>query len=128
MEEAGLIEAADKQAVTLSSGMCQRLAIARALLKRPEILLLDEPSRSLDATGTERLWKTVRRLSAAGITILLATHNFREVAEACDRIAILQRGRLLDVLPVAVFKERQLQRTYLELAGPERRWSEEVTA
>ena len=122
LAEVGLLETADKQAMKLSSGMYQRLAIARALLKNPEILLLDEPSRSLDAVATERLWGIVRGLSAAGITILLATHNFREVAEVCDRAAILQQGILVDVL-APVFDERQLQCSYLELTASERCWT-----
>ena len=111
--EVGLMEAAEKQVMKFSSGMHQRLAIARALLKRPSVLLLDEPSRSLDAAAAGRLWHLIRKLSESGISILLATHNFAEAAEVCDRFAILQKGSLLAVSRIANQGEHQLRDFYL---------------
>ena len=113
--QVGLCDAAEKQVMKLSSGMHQRLAIARALLKGPSVLLLDEPSRSLDPTATVRLWDLIHELSASGIAVLLATHNFAEAAEVCDRIAILQKGSLLAISRTRT--ERQLRDFYLHLTG-----------
>ncbi len=97
LEEMDLSEIADQQFMSYSSGMKQRLAIARALLHDPPILCLDEPTRSLDPIGA----KHVRRFVSGGLnagrgkTILLATHNLQEAEEMCHRLAILDRGRIL---------------------------------
>src|ERR1035438_10708734 len=71
LEDVGLGEAGGKQAMKLSSGMYQRLGIARALVKRPSVLLLDEPTRSLDPAAASHLWRLIRELAQSGITILL---------------------------------------------------------
>ena len=128
--EAGLIDAADKQVMKFSSGMHQRLAIARALLKRPSVLLLDEPSRSLDLAAATRLWGTIRELSQSRIAILLATHNFSEAAEVCDRVAILRQGDLLTISRTATQNEHQLRNFYLQVAEERSpaTWNEEVPA
>lgn len=91
----GLEEQADTLVMKFSSGMYQRLGIARALIKRPKVLLLDEPTRSLDAGATARFWETIRRLARQDTTILLATHNFAEAAAVGDRLLLLHRGELL---------------------------------
>lgn len=78
-----------------SSGMYQRLGIARALVKRPSVLLLDEPTRSLDAASTAHFWTTIRGLARREVSILLATHNFAEAVTVGDRLLLLQRGELL---------------------------------
>jgi ABC-2 type transport system ATP-binding protein len=93
--EVKLLENAGKQVMKFSSGMYQRLGIARALIKHPRVLLLDEPSRSLDPAGANHLWNLVRELASAGITVVLATHNFAEAVAVSDRIAVLDRGRLI---------------------------------
>jgi ABC-2 type transport system ATP-binding protein len=82
-----------------SSGMKQRLLIARALLARPRVLLLDEPTRSLDPISARRFRIFLRDVVVAkhGCTVLLATHNAEEALELCDRIGILDRGRMLRV-------------------------------
>ena len=94
LAQAGLCGAADTLVMKYSSGMYQRLAIARALMKQPAILLLDEPTRSLDPSGTADVWDLVQELSANGTTILMATHNFQEAAAVADFIAVLRRGEL----------------------------------
>jgi len=126
----GLKDAAGKQVMKLSSGMYQRLGIARALVKKPSVLLLDEPTRSLDAAAAGQLWEHIRELSLAGITILLATHNFAEAAAVCDRVAVLQRGELLAVERVGNFSVEQLREFYLETVGEQAAlaWSEGVPA
>src|SRR5579884_987119 len=91
-----LTAAADKQVMKLSSGMNQRLGIARALVKKPSVLLLDEPTRSLDPAASRELWRLICEMSHNGISIVLATHNFEEAAAVCDRVALLHRGELVD--------------------------------
>ena len=90
----GLFEQADTLVMKFSSGMYQRLAIARALIKNPSILLLDEPTRSVDPGSAKHCWNIVRNLADRGATVLLATHSFQEAACVADRIAILFRGTI----------------------------------
>ncbi|MFL6299147.1 MAG: ABC transporter ATP-binding protein [Terriglobales bacterium] len=85
---------ADKQAMKFSSGMLHRLGIARAILKSPAVLLLDEPSRSLDPAASEELWKMLLSMKETGTTVLVASHNFEETASIADAIAVLDHGRL----------------------------------
>jgi ABC-2 type transport system ATP-binding protein len=117
LHDVGLGEAGDKQAMKLSSGMHQRLGIARALLKEPSVLLLDEPTRSLDPAAATHLWRMIRELAGNGITILLATHNFAEAVAVADRVAILQKGELLAVQQARNFSVEHLRDFYLEITG-----------
>jgi ABC-2 type transport system ATP-binding protein len=78
----------------LSSGMRQRLAIARSLLHRPRLLFLDEPTRSLDPVAATHLHALIRQLIAEGVTIVLTTHNLVEARSLCDRIAVMHRGKI----------------------------------
>jgi ABC-type multidrug transport system ATPase subunit len=97
--EVGLGETGSKMVGAFSSGMRQRLLIARALLARPRVLLLDEPTRSLDPISARDFRRFLREEIAGrhGCTILLATHSADEAFELCDRVAVLDRGRLLAV-------------------------------
>ena len=95
LHDTGLEEHADTLVMKFSSGMYQRLGIARALVKRPHVLLLDEPTRSLDAATTAHFWATIRTLARQGTTVLLATHNFAEAAAVADRLLLLHHGDLL---------------------------------
>lgn len=95
LHETGLSEHADTLVMKFSSGMYQRLGIARALVKRPAVLLLDEPTRSLDAATTAHFWTTIRSLAQQRTTLLVATHNFAEAVAVGDRLLLLQRGELL---------------------------------
>ncbi|MGQ0826397.1 MAG: ABC transporter ATP-binding protein [Actinomycetota bacterium] len=79
----------------LSGGMAQRLMVARAIMHRPRILFLDEPTAGLDPQSRIALWDVVRELHADGQTILLTTHYMEEADQLCDRVAIMDRGRLL---------------------------------
>ncbi|MBI2677673.1 MAG: ABC transporter ATP-binding protein [Candidatus Koribacter versatilis] len=88
----GLAAARNTLVMKFSSGMYQRLGVARALLKRPRVLLLDEPTRSLDVRGAEHLWQVFRQIAAEGSTVLLATHDFDEAAALGSEVVILQRG------------------------------------
>ena len=105
----GLRGAERRTVGTYSSGMRQRLLIARALLIRPRVLLLDEPTRSLDPVSA-RDFRQFLRAEVAGparCTVVLATHSPEEALELCDRVAVLNRGRLLAVGPA-----RALERQY----------------
>ena len=97
LDTIGLAGAADRMVGTYSSGMKQRLLIARALLSRPSVLLLDEPTRSLDPVGARDFRRFLREEIAGrqGCTVLLATHDADEALELCDRLAVLHRGRLV---------------------------------
>ena len=100
LRDTGLTEHADLLVMKFSSGMYQRLGIARALVKRPAVLLLDEPTRSLDAATTAHFWTTIRDLADRQTTILLATHNFAEAGAVGGRILLLQKGDLLADRPL----------------------------
>ncbi len=95
LRDTGLEEQADTLVMKFSSGMYQRLGLARALVKRPTVLLLDEPTRSLDAAATAHLWDTIAALSGRATTVLLATHNFAEAAALADRLLLLHHGELV---------------------------------
>ena len=78
-----------------SHGMRQRLGIAAALLRRPQLLILDEPATGLDPAGMRDMRLLIRRLAGEGITVLLSSHQLPEVQELCDRVAIVDRGRVV---------------------------------
>ncbi|MBR2216449.1 MAG: ABC transporter ATP-binding protein [Selenomonadaceae bacterium] len=79
----------------LSGGMKRRLLIARALIHRPRILFLDEPTVALDPQVRRRIWELIRRLAGGGTTIFLTTHYIEEAESLCQRVAVLNRGRLV---------------------------------
>jgi ABC-2 type transport system ATP-binding protein len=78
-----------------SHGMRQRLGIAAALLRRPRLLILDEPATGLDPAGMRDMRRLIRRLASEGITVLLSSHQLPEVQELCDRVAIVDSGRVV---------------------------------
>jgi ABC-2 type transport system ATP-binding protein len=78
-----------------SHGMRQRLGIAAALLRRPRLLMLDEPATGLDPAGMRDMRDLIRRLADEGLTVLLSSHQLPEVQELCDRVAIVDRGRVV---------------------------------
>jgi ABC-2 type transport system ATP-binding protein len=79
----------------LSGGMAQRLMVARSILHKPDILFLDEPTAGLDPQSRIALWEIVGQLHGAGQTVLLTTHNMEEADELCDRVAIMDHGKIL---------------------------------
>jgi ABC-2 type transport system ATP-binding protein len=95
LERFQLTERGDSQVLTLSGGMAQRLMFARALLHEPDVLILDEPTSGIDPQTRINLWEILRDLNAAGQTILLTTHYMEEADALCDRIAIIDNGRVL---------------------------------
>ena len=94
LERTGLLDAGDTLVMKFSSGMYQRLGIARALIHRPSIVLLDEPTRSLDPGSAAQFWNMVRELPTQGATVVLATHNFNEAVEVGNHVVVLLHGTL----------------------------------
>ncbi len=114
LEAVGLSDQADERFSHYSSGMKQRLSIARGLLHRPRLLFLDEPTRSLDPTTTQRLHRLIRQLQAdQGLTVFLITHDLSEAEKLCQRVAIMHAGRLWGVGAAAELRQHvPLQRRY----------------
>ena len=90
-----LEDKAEAYARTLSGGMKRRLLVAKAMVHSPPILVLDEPTAGVDIDLRQQLWRYVRELNAAGVTIVLTTHYLEEAEELCDRIAIINHGKLI---------------------------------
>jgi ABC-2 type transport system ATP-binding protein len=97
----GLAEQAGTQAEKLSGGQAQRLSIACALVHDPELLFLDEPTGALDPQARRNLWDLLRATNAEGRTVVLTTHHMDEAETLCDRVAIMDHGRILRVGPPA---------------------------
>lgn len=95
LNDLGLGERKNEKVNRYSGGMAQRLMIARALMHQPDVLFLDEPTNNLDPQSRLFLWERIRELNAAGITILLTTHDMDEADRLCNRIAIMDHGKIL---------------------------------
>jgi ABC-2 type transport system ATP-binding protein len=95
LDRVGLSDAAKRKAGRFSTGMRQRLGIAVALLSRPELVILDEPTNGLDPNGVVDVRRLIGSLSADGTTVFLSSHVLPEVEQLCDRVAILQAGRII---------------------------------
>jgi ABC-2 type transport system ATP-binding protein len=103
-----------------SHGMRQRLGIASALLRRPRLLLLDEPTTGLDPAGMRDMRRLVRRLATEGITILLSSHLLYEVEELCNRVAIIRSGQIVYQGELRDLMARAASRFVLRATEPER--------
>ena len=90
-----LADKAHAYARTLSGGMKRRLLVAKALVHTPPVLVLDEPTAGVDIELRQQLWAYVRELNAGGVTVVLTTHYLEEAEELCDRIAIINHGRVI---------------------------------
>jgi ABC-2 type transport system ATP-binding protein len=105
LEQFGLGDRGKDRVDQYSGGMAQRLLIARALMHSPEVLFLDEPSTGLDPQARLFVWDRIRELQAAGITIVMTTHDMDEAFELTDRVGIMDHGKLLAIdTPVALTK------------------------
>ena len=109
LERVGLTEAANRKIKTYSTGMKQRLLIARALINEPRVLFLDEPTRGLDPSSARDLRDLIANLSRGGTTVFLTTHYMEEADELCHRVAFLSQGKI-----VALDSPRELKLRYGE--------------
>ena len=112
---AQLEEKAPERVSALSGGMRRRLTIARALLNRPELLLLDEPTTGLDPQARHILWDKLYQLKQQGVTLVLTTHYMDEAEQLCDRLIILHMGRILAQGSPRQLIEEHASREVLEL-------------
>jgi lipooligosaccharide transport system ATP-binding protein len=90
-----LSEKKDVEITKLSGGMKRRLVIARALINDPKLLILDEPTTGLDPQARHLIWEKVRDLKRKGVTVLVTTHYMDEAQQLCDRLVIMEKGRIL---------------------------------
>ena len=97
LEQVGLTEKATAQVQDLSGGQKQRLSIACALVHDPDVVFLDEPTAALDPQARRNLWDVLRGINDSGRTVVLTTHYMEEAEELCDRVAIVDHGRLLEI-------------------------------
>jgi ABC-2 type transport system ATP-binding protein len=121
LEAFSLTSKKDERTRTLSGGMKRRLILARALMHRPKLLILDEPTAGVDVELRLELWHYVQRINAEGTTILLTTHYLEEAEQLCDRIAFINDGQIVaqgssDDL-AAHYGVAGLEDAYLELVG-----------
>jgi ABC-2 type transport system ATP-binding protein len=96
LDDLELGEKRKAQTKTLSGGQQQRLSVALALVNDPEVVFLDEPTTGLDPAARQGLWSVIRRMKGEGRTILMTTHYMEEAEALCDRLAIMDHGRILD--------------------------------
>jgi ABC-2 type transport system ATP-binding protein len=121
LETFSLLDKRRDRTRTLSGGMKRRLVLARALMHRPRLLILDEPTAGVDVELRLELWHYVQRINGEGITILLTTHYLEEAEQLCDRIAFINNGEIVaqgtsDDL-ASEYGVASLEDAYLELVG-----------
>ena len=113
-------EVLNKRAKTLSGGWQRRLSIAVALISKPKIIFLDEPTLGLDVLARRELWKVIRSLKGK-MTIVLTSHYLEEIETLCDRVAIMSKGHLLDIGTVEEIKkhakEDSFEEAFVKIAG-----------
>ena len=111
----------DDRTRTLSGGMKRRLILARALMHRPRLLILDEPTAGVDVELRLELWHYVQRINAEGTTILLTTHYLEEAEQLCDKIAFINQGEIVaqgsSAELAAKYGVANLEDAYLALVG-----------
>ena len=106
LETVKMSEWADKKIGKFSKGMKQRIALAQALLHEPELLILDEPTTGLDPRGMAEVRDVIRSVKKEGYTVFMSSHLLNEVQEVCDRVALIDRGKLLVYESVDVLSSR----------------------
>jgi ABC-2 type transport system ATP-binding protein len=118
LEQLGLVEKRDAWFMTLSGGQKQRLFIALALINDPELVFLDELTTGLDPQARRAIWELVRGIRARGKTVFLTTHLMEEAERLCDRVAIIDHGRLVDVdSPAGLVRRHCPERTIVIETG-----------
>lgn len=116
LERFSLTSKAKQVYTRLSGGMKRRLTLARALMHQPRLLILDEPTAGVDVELRIELWAFLREMNAAGTTIVLTTHYLEEAAELCERIGIIETGKIVALEQTQkLIGDRSLQDVFLEL-------------
>jgi ABC-2 type transport system ATP-binding protein len=115
LEQLGIADKAHAKVDEMSGGQQQRLMIARALIHEPQVIFLDEPTVGLDPQTRLALWDILRELHAEGRTIVMTTHYMEEADKLCDRVAIVDRGELLELDTPAALKQRAPGGTLIEV-------------
>src|SRR5256714_1325028 len=115
---ANLVHRRDSRVDKLSGGMRRRLLIARALVHRPRLVLLDEPTVGLDPQARQELWALIDALRAEGATILMSTHYIEEAQRLADTVLIMSHGRAVAAGPPAELVARHAGREAVEVYGP----------
>ncbi len=111
-----LTEHAHKQFKALSGGLKRRVTLARALMHKPPLLILDEPTAGVDVEQRRSLWKYFRELNQAGTTIILTSHYLEEIEQLCSEVAVINKGKLIIRESIADFtKEGSVEEKYLRL-------------
>ena len=110
-----LAERADDRVGGFSKGMKQRLALARALIHHPDLIFLDEPTAGLDPVATRRVHDLIEQVTGEGRTVLLCTHNLVEAQRLCDRVAVLEHGKILALGTPAELGRRYAHRQQIEV-------------
>jgi lipooligosaccharide transport system ATP-binding protein len=110
-----LADRAEERIQSLSGGMKRRLLIARALVNDPELIVLDEPTTGLDPQARIAVWRALERLRSRGVTLLLTTHYMEEAARLCDRLLIMDHGRIVTEGDPAALVREHVGREVLEL-------------
>ncbi len=119
LHQFGLTDRADDIAGTFSKGMKQKLALARAMLHEPPVIFLDEPTSGLDPSAAKTVREAIEALSGEGRTIFLSTHNLNEAERLCDRIGVLNHGKLVALDAPAALRRRLFgQATVIRLDNP----------
>ncbi|WP_461027265.1 ABC transporter ATP-binding protein [Streptomyces sparsus] len=125
LEKVGLTDKADVRDDKLSGGQAQRLSLACTLVHDPELVFLDEPTTGLDPQARRNLWDLLRGIQADGRTVVLTTHSMDEAETLCDRVAVMDSGRILRIGPprdlIAELGVDSLEDVFLQLTGREYR-------
>ncbi len=109
----------DAKVMDLSGGMARRLILARALINRPDLLILDEPTTGLDPQSRHQVWEKLEALKDEGLTVLLTTHYMEEAAKLCDRLVIIDHGKILVNGSPSELIARHAGTQVIEIEGPE---------
>lgn len=120
LDQVGLKDVAHRQVRKFSSGMKQRLGLALALLNRPELLILDEPTNGMDPAGMHEVRTLLRSLAEQGVTIFLSSHLLHEMQLICDRVAVVQRGLVIAQGAVTDLLSSTKESIHITTADPER--------
>ena len=109
----------DAKVMELSGGMARRLTLARSLINRPELLILDEPTTGLDPQSRHQVWEKLEELKKTGLTVIITTHYMEEASQLCDRLVIMDHGEILvDGSPEDLI-DRHAGKNIIEIEGPD---------